>query len=150
MPKYTKEVVELGNLLQTTDAKKAVVGCYAVADILSREIIRSTYLESKDGEFKIRMAIKRAVDTIGEIAIIDRTMLDAAIQNSLKYKLRSLPKREDDAYYITSKNSFLEMIDVNTYFSNDLIKTIDDNLSYYKDVVKAMSKVRDQIEFVAD
>lgn len=127
----TKQFIQV---LHETDTVKRIAVYHAVAEVVVGLLVNETIGVDKDYEARLRMAIKNRIDRIGELAIIDRVLLETIMVNTLKFKLNKLEITRLMADLYTFK-SFEDILGLSTYYSKINIDAINTNLALFKDTI---------------
>lgn len=138
MPVFNKEITTLSTLLHTSDTEKRTVIYYALGEVLISNLIRSTNMDSKDYEVKMRISVKKIVDSIGELAIIDRSLFENTLINILKYKLfkPDLEGLRTDLW--NPEANFFMVIGLTRFYSLADIECINKHFKLYRDAMLTM------------
>ena len=142
------ELTVLTNILHSSNINLRLVSYLAIGEVIASKLITNNEL-TKDYDKTINIKIKKIINFINELAIVDIVMLEKSILNVLNYKLskQKLIINSNNIYNITS---FEDVLGVNKYFSSETINIINNNFTLYRDTMLATLNASNSIMEVTD
>jgi len=142
------ELTVLTNILHSSNVNLRLVSYLAIGEVIASKLITNNEL-TKDYDKTINIKIKKIINFINELAIVDIVMLEKSILNVLNYKLskQKLIINSNNIYNITS---FEDVLGVNKYFSSETINIINNNFTLYRDTMLATLNASNSIMEVTD
>jgi len=138
MKKLSKEAKILKEVMHTIDSEKRVVVYNAVAEVIANELLD----ESKINQRKIGTKV---IDYINEIVILDTTLMENILTNTIKYKMskRKNINLQNEMY---NYSSFNDVLGIGLYYSKSTIESIDKNFKLYKTALVAANGLKSEIK----
>jgi hypothetical protein len=134
-----KKLIPFISSIQVHRSEDRLVRYYAAAEAMISKYITvkgrdSMEYFSDNNKLIVGSDIKKMVDSVGEIAIIDRSLFESALKNTLGYKIQSIVKPLDvklQEQLISGINAFVDILGVHTFYSKIVIDTINADIKGY-------------------
>ena len=124
--------------VHTATGSSREVANIAIAYVVVRGMLqRSDELSATD----VKLRIKRVVNDICELVIVDRVALEAAVNNMYQFYTQQHGElRRGDIFSVTS---FEDVIKLNVYFSSATIQLVSDHITIFKTISAALFDIKD-------
>lgn len=149
-----KKLIPFITSIQVHRPEEQLVAYYAVAEVMISKYITVNGMEyfSDKNKLKVGSDIKKMVDTVGEIAIIDRPLFESALKNTLGYKIQNVDKPLDEKLrekVYSGIISFGDILGVDTYYSKIVMDSINADIKGYSATLQTtLLVVNDLLESV--
>lgn len=131
----SKDLRELTGVMNTSDVNKRDVVTLAIA----YAVVTNEGIIDCDNEF---VSIKEITETVCELAILDRVMVEKKIKDMYEYF--NLSKNTKNTSML-NPTSFEEALYFNRYFGGNEIENVNTHLELFKTIVRIFFRTKEEI-----